>query len=120
MTRLKKLKQIPYINLKKTASLKTEASKSFGKKKTKFETVQSLLQRVSEFKLTKADIGAISAAAVIISVVSKLFYDSFLISLIFSPLIFVNILFQRKKRQREKKREIGMQFKDAIISVAAK
>ncbi len=74
---------------------------------------------MSEFKLTKADIGAISAAAVIISVVSKLFYDSFLISLIFSPLIFVNILFQRKKKQREKIREIGMQFKDAIISVAA-
>ena len=55
----------------------------------------------------------------LIIVISKLFYDSLSAALIFSPLIVVNILIQRQKRQREKVKKLGLQFKDAIVSVAA-
>lgn len=79
--------------------------------------LKSLKQQVLNYQPRKEDILFWIQGALIAIMFGRLFYDSWLAVAIISPIMFPWVLIQKKNADEKRKRQIGVQFKDAIFSV---
>ncbi|MBR0091857.1 MAG: type II secretion system F family protein [Lachnospiraceae bacterium] len=71
------------------------------------------------FRLCKSDIGPLAKAFVILLLLSLLFYDTLLALPLLTPLAVPFLKKERERMETERARQIGIRFKDAILSIAA-
>ncbi len=80
--------------------------------------VKSLWQRVLNCKFGIADLPLLIKDILIMFAVGKLFYGSFAMSILIFPLAIPWFVLQKEKKQKKENHELGIQFKDAMMSVS--
>ena len=83
------------------------------------KTRKNWKRRVLSFRISKEDLPSVLRAIIIVCLLGKLFYDSWIGIIALSPLGFLYIRREQIRIRKDKKRKLGIQFKDAILSIAA-
>ncbi len=80
---------------------------------------QSWKQRVLSLRVTAFDIPLIARNIFILSIIGKLFYGNFAASILMFPISIPWFVIQKERKQRKENHDLGIQFKDAMMSVMA-
>ncbi len=80
---------------------------------------QSWKQRVLSLKVTAFDIPLIARNILILFIIGELFYGSFIASILMFPLSIPWFIMQKERKQKKENHDLGIQFKDAMMSVLA-
>ncbi len=72
-----------------------------------------------ELKVTAFDIPFIGRNILILFIIGKLFYGSFIASILMFPLSVPWFVIQKERKQKKENHDLGIQFKDAMMSVLA-
>ena len=80
---------------------------------------QSWKQRVLELHVTAFDIPLLGRNILILFIIGKLFYGSFIASILMFPLSIPWFVIQKERKQKKDNHDLGIQFKDAMMSVLA-
>ena len=80
--------------------------------------MQSLKQQVKNFRPKLSDWKIILEGILVIIAFSRLFYGSYYMTFVLCPIIIPWFFHQKKKMKKRESKEIGMQFKDAMMAVS--
>ncbi len=83
-----------------------------------FAIMKNFYQRVLACKFSARDAPLIIRGIIIITAVGRLFYGSFTVAFFLMPLAIFLIVLQKEKKKRMENHELGVQFKDAMMSVS--
>ena len=81
--------------------------------------MKNFTRRDFRFPLTRDDIFPLIKGIVVIVLLGRLFYDSLIATLLLAPLLVPFLKRERRLLLQSRRRTLGIQFKDAIRSVAA-
>lgn len=79
--------------------------------------LKSLLQQASDYHPVASDIPLFVQGVVIAVLFGRLFYDSWIATLLLLPIVFPWVLVRKDYQRKAQIRQIGLQFRDAIYSV---
>ncbi len=80
--------------------------------------LKNLLQRVSKYEFSASDIPLMVRDIVIMCAIGRLFYGSYVFSILLFPIAIPWFVLQKEKKKRMEDHELGIQFKDAMMSVS--
>ena len=81
-----------------------------------YRILKSLRQQALAYPISRNDILFIVQGIIIVVLFGRLFYDSWIATFLFSPMIIPWVIMQKKNESKKKCRILGIQFKDAIFS----
>lgn len=80
--------------------------------------IQSLKQQVYDFRPELKDWKILLGGVIVVALFGKLFYGNLYYSIFLSPMIIPWYWHQKKKQKKRDGREIGIQFRDAMMAVS--
>ena len=80
---------------------------------------QSWKQRAINLNVTAYDIPLVGRDILILFVIGKLFYGSFIASILIFPLAIPWFVIQKEEKIKKENHDLGIQFKDAMMAVLA-
>ncbi|MBE5844773.1 MAG: hypothetical protein E7302_11510 [Butyrivibrio sp.] len=83
-----------------------------------FTILKSFWQRVLLCDFSIRDLPLFLRNVIVMIAIGKLFYGSYGVSVILSPLCLFWLVIQKEKKKRIENHELGVQFKDALMSVS--